>query len=89
MLQKLYIILLSRLNENIAIKFLTNGLLSGKIELKRVLNDVVCTAETVTISTTSNGDVIPNQSEIIYGYKNHIKSVGGIHQLIYAYYTKY
>lgn len=89
MLQKSYIILLSRLNENIAIKFLTNGLLSGKIELKRVLNDVVCTAETVTISTTSNGDVIPNQSEIIYGYKNHIKSVGGIHQLIYAYYTKY
>ena len=85
----MYIILLSRLNENIAIKFLTNGLLSGKIELKRVLNDVVCTAETVTISTTSNGDVIPNQSEIIYGYKNHIKSVGGIHQLIYAYYTKY
>lgn len=81
--------MLSRLNENIAIKFLTNGLLSGKIELKRVLNDVVCTAETVTISTTSNGDVIPNQSEIIYGYKNHIKSVGGIHQLIYAYYTKY
>lgn len=43
----------------------------------------------VTTSTTSNGDVIPNQSEIIYGYKNHIKSVGGIHQLIYAYYTKY
>lgn len=89
MLQKSYIILLSRLNENIAIKFLTNGLLSGKIQLKRVLNDAVCTAETVTISTTSNGDVIPNQSEIIYGYKNHIKSVGGIHQLIYAYYTKY
>lgn len=89
MLQKSYIIRLSRLNENIANKISYKWSPEWENSVKTRVNDAVCTAETVTTSTTSNGDVIPNQSEIIYGYKSHIKSVGGIHQLIYAYYTKY